>query len=263
MEAVSIIKSFDPHEPTTMKEAMLSEQAESWKMAIEDEYKSLMDNKTWILVERPTGRNIIKSKWVFKVKPAYDGVKERYKARLVANGFTQVFGVDYRETFAPILKYDSLRAVLAIIAYHDLEIILLDAKTAFLNGKLNEEFFMEQPEGFAVTGKEDWVCLLKQCIYGLKQAPRIWNEKFNQFLLKFGLIRCGSDPWVYHCRKEKELLIVAIFVDDGLVAGTCLNLVQSVIEFLSKEFDMRSLPATRFLGLNIHRNRSRREIFIN
>lgn len=122
---------------------------------------------------------------------------------------------------------------------------------------------MEQPEGFIASGKEDWVCLLKQSLYGLKQAPRMWNEKFNQFLLKYGLEKCESDPCVYHHRKKNGLLIVAIFVDDGLVAGSSKDEVQSVIDFLSKEFDMRSLPATRFLGLNIHRNRSTQELFIN
>jgi hypothetical protein len=206
-----------------------------------------MDNKTWKLVQHPAGRNVIRSKWVFKFKPSYEGMNERFKARLVAKGFTQVFGIDYRETFAPVLKYDSLRAILAVIASRDLEITLLDVKTAFLYGKLNEEIFMEQPEGFAVEGKEDWVCLLQQCIYGPKQAPRVWNDKFNQFILKFGLTRCEADPCVYHRRQENELLIVAIFVDDGLVAGTNQTLIQSVIDFLSPEFDMRSLPATRFL----------------
>lgn len=145
-----------------------------------------------------------------------------------------------------MLKYNSLRAILAIIAFGDLEIALLDVKTAFLYGKLNEEIFMEQPEGYIASGKEDWERLLKQSLYGLKQAPRMWNEKFNQFLLKYGLKKCESDPCVYYHRKENGLLIVAIFVDDGLVAGSNKDEVQSIIDFLSKEFDMRSLPATRF-----------------
>jgi hypothetical protein len=263
MEALSISNTVERHEPNTLKEAMMSDQSELWKTAVEDEYKSLMDNKTWRLVKRPTDKNVIKSRWVFKIKPGYEGVSERYKARLVAKGFTQVFGTDYRETFAPVLKYDSLRAILAVVAFHDLEITLLDVKTAFLYGKLKETIFMEQPEGFAVEGKEDHVCLLEQCIYGLKQAPRVWNEKFNEFLLKFGLTRSESDSCVYFNRKDDELLIVGIFVDDGFATGTNTALVKSVIDFLSQEFEMRSLPATRFLGLDIHRDRTQRQLFIN
>jgi hypothetical protein len=150
MEALSIANSIEPYEPHTLKEAMSSKQAELWRVAVEDEYKSLMDNNTWKLVQHPAGQNVIRSKWVFKFKPFYEGMNERFKARLVAKGFTQVFGIDYRETFAPVLKYDSFRAILAVIASRDIEITLLDVKTAFLYGKLNEEIFMEQPEGFEV-----------------------------------------------------------------------------------------------------------------
>lgn len=167
-----------------------------WKVAIENEYKSLMDNKNWRLVIRPTDRNVIKSKWVLKVKPSYDGVEERYKARLVAKGFTQIFGVDYWETFAPVLKYDSLRAILATVAARDLEINLLDIKTAFLYGKLDEEILMEQPEGYVEKGKEN--SCVSGVTLGLKQATRVWNTKFNQFLLLFVLTRCQSDPCVYY-----------------------------------------------------------------
>lgn len=250
-------------EPKNYKEAMESQEASLWTMAIEDEYKSLISNQTWVLVKRPIERNVIGCKWVFKVKPGYSGVSERYKARLVAKGFSQNYGTDYSETFAPVLKHDSLRTILAITAYRDLEITLLDVKTAFRYGTLKEQVFMEQPDGFIVAGKEDHVCLLEKSLYGLKQAPRVWNEKFNLFLVKFGLSRCESDSCVYHCQKGEDLLVVAIFVDDGLVCGTSSSSIQLVIEFLSKEFDMRCLPATRFLGLDIHRDRESRSILIN
>jgi hypothetical protein len=125
-------------------------------------------------------------------------------------------------------------------------------KTAFLNGELNEEVFMEQPEGFIESGKEDQVCLLKKSLYGLKQAPRMWNIKFNQFLIRFGLKRSELDSCVYFRRNGTDLLIIAIFVDDGLVCASNIQLAKSVIDSLSEEFDMRSLPATRFLGLDLH-----------
>ncbi len=135
MEALSIANSIEAYEPHTLKEAISSEEAELWRVALEDEYKTLMDNNTWNLVQRPADRNFIKSKWVFKMKSSYEGVNERFEARIVAKGFTQVFGIDYRETFAPevfALAYDSLRPILAAIAFRDLEKTLLDVKTTCL-----------------------------------------------------------------------------------------------------------------------------------
>ena len=191
------------------------------------------------------------------MKPGYAGVPERYKARLVAKCFTQCYGTDYNETFSPVLKYNSLRTILAIAVHRDLDISLLDVKTAFLNGDLKEEVFMEQPEGLILPGKEDHVCLLKKSLYGLKQAPRMWNEKFNRFLVKFGLSRSEFDSCVYFRRNSKEILIVAIFVDDALVCASNKLLAKGVTDFLSEEFDMHCLPATRFLGLDLHKEDGR------
>jgi len=156
--------------PKSYQEAMTSEEAGSWETAIKEEYLSLMENGTWELTQLPEGRTTIQNKWVFDIKPGYKSTPPRFKARLVAKGFTQEYGVDYKETFAPVLKHSALRVVFGLIASLDLETVLLDVKTAFLYGELDEEIFVSQPEGFLVPGREMEVCRLIKSLYGLKQA---------------------------------------------------------------------------------------------
>ena len=250
-------------EPSSYNEAIYSEEATLWKSAIKEEYDSLIQNETWILTPLPPGRTTIKNRWIFKIKPAYKDTAERYKARLVAKGYTQKHGVDYQETFAPVVKHTALRTVLAVVAALDLEMLQLDIKTAFLYGELDEEIYMDQPEGFIKSGRENEVCRLVKSIYGLKQAPRVWNAKFNEFLLKFGLKRSTTDPCVYFRRQEEEMTIVAIFVDDGLVCSNKKDSLTSILEHLRKTFEMRSLPASRFVGLDISRDRTQRQLYIS
>ena len=164
--------------PNSHKEAMKSPEAEKWRDAEKAEYDSLLENKTWVLVPRPKDRHVVSNRWVYDIK--HDG---RYKARLVAKGFTQVWGEDYHETFSPVARFESIRYLLAHAALEDWDIESMDVKTAFLNGDLDEEIYMEQPEGWIVPGKEDHVCLLKKAIYGLKQASRQWNVKIHQSLI--------------------------------------------------------------------------------
>jgi hypothetical protein len=175
------------YEPTSYTDAMNSPDAELWKVAIQDEYDSLMLNETWSLSYLPPGRTCIKSRWIFKIKPGAHGSDNRYKARLVAKGFSQRPGIDFEETFSPVIKHDTLRVVLSLVAAHDLEMSQLDVKTAFLYGELDEEIYLQQPEGYVVAGKEGSVCRLHKCIYGLKQASRVWNRHFDYFIRKFGL----------------------------------------------------------------------------
>jgi hypothetical protein len=184
-------------EPNSYKEALASEDAHLWQPAILDEYRSLVENETWTLVPLPPGRSPIQNRWVFKLKPSYGSIPARYKARLVARGDTQRHGFDYEETFAPVVKNAALRITLSLCAALDLEMTQLDIKTAFLYGKLEEEIYMVQPEGFVTAGRETEVCRLNRCIYGLKQGPRVWNVKFDQFLVTYGLTRSKTDPCVY------------------------------------------------------------------
>ncbi|RWS01205.1 retrovirus-related pol polyprotein from transposon tnt 1-94-like protein, partial [Leptotrombidium deliense] len=156
-----------------------------------EEMVSLKKNKTWTLVEKPKNRNVINCRWVFRTKENSDGSVNRFKARLVAKGFTQKPGVDYNETFSPVVKMNSIRVILALAASKDMEITHFDVKTAFLHGELKEELYMKQPEGF--DDQSGRVCKLLKSVYGLKQAPRQWNKKFTSFLLKFGLRKSEAD----------------------------------------------------------------------
>ena len=155
-------------EPDSIEEAL---RDKDWDAAVNAEYESLMENNTWELVDLPEGRKPIECKWIFKVKRGSNENIERYKARLVAKGFAQKYGVDYDETFAPVARYSSIRAVLAYAVQNDMIIHQMDVVTAFLHGTLEEDIYMQQPAGFIQTGKDKMVCKLKRTLYGLKQSP--------------------------------------------------------------------------------------------
>lgn len=162
-------------EPNHYQDALSSPDAAMWKKAIEDEYQSLIENETWELAQLPKGRSIINTRWTFKKKVGIDGEKDRCKARYFAKGFTQLKGIDYQETFSPVVKHTTLRTMLSIATVLDLDITQLDVKTAFLHGEIEEETYIKQPEGYVIPGRENEVCCLKKCIYGLKQSSRVWN----------------------------------------------------------------------------------------
>ena len=169
-------------EPRTIQQGLDSPVKKKWKTALESEYSSLMKNEAWDLVELPQGRKPIGCRWVFKVKHHADGSIERYKARLVAKGYSQEAGIDYEETFSPVARYTTIRTVLAIANQLDLEVHQMDVQTAFLNGELQEEIYMNQPEGFMQKGKENLVCKLNKSLYGLKQSSRCWFKTMDTFL---------------------------------------------------------------------------------
>ena len=159
-------------EPQTFKEAMLSSDSTSWKEAVNSEIESILSNHTWELVDLPPGNKPLGSKWIFKRKMKDDGTIDKYKARLVVKGFRQKEGLDYFDTYSPVTRITSIRMLIALAAVYGLEIHQMDVKTAFLNGELEEEIYIEQPEGFVVPGKEKKVCKLIKSLYGLKQAPK-------------------------------------------------------------------------------------------
>jgi hypothetical protein len=251
------------YEPTSYADAMKSPDAELWKAAIQDEMKSLMTNKTWSLSELPPGRKCTLSRWVLKVKPATPGSPARYKARLVAKGFSQRPGIDFEETFSPVIKHDTLRVVLSFVAAYDMEMSQLDVKTAFLYGELDEEIYLQQPEGYVVAGKEKYVCRLHKCIYGLKQASRVWNRHFDHFLKKFGLRPSSADPCLYIRQNQGELVIVIIWVDDCLICSNNGSSILDIVKHLNEHFDMRCTVANHFVGLSIHRDRQTKTLFLS
>lgn len=240
-------------EPKTFKQAIECNEKDKWIAAMKDEYTALVNNDTWRLVQRPLNRNVIDNRWVYKIKRNTDGSIDRYKARLVARGFSQEYGFDYMETFSPVVRFTSIRTILAIAAHRKMVLQQFDVKTAFLNGDLSEEIFMEQPAGF--TDGTDKVCRLQRSLYGLKQASRCWNQKFKNFIKLFGFITCEADPCVFVSNKNDELIILAIHVDDGLIASDSKQCIERVMFFLQKHFEIKSMSVGVFLGLEIDRRK--------
>ena len=179
----------DNDEPTSYAEAMMDPDSEKWQSAMRSEIESMSDNQVWNLVDLPDGHKTIECKWIYKRKIDMDGNVHVHKARLVAKGFRQVQGVDYDETFSPVVMLKSIRIILAIAAYFDYEIWQMDVKTAFLNGNLTEDVYMMQPEGFVDPKNAGKVCKLQKSIYGLKQASRSWNIRFDDVVKGFGFIK--------------------------------------------------------------------------
>ena len=143
-------------------------------------------------------KKAVRCKWILKRKEGLSpSDPARFKARLVAKGFSQIPGIDYNDVFSPVVKHSSIRAFFGIVAMHDLELEQLDVKTAFLHGELEEEIYMDQPEGFIVPGKEKFVCKLKRSLYGLKQSPRQWYKRFDSFMIAHGFKRSAYDSCVY------------------------------------------------------------------
>ena len=240
------------NDPDSYTQAMQGNDSGKWFHAMEEELKSMDQNQVWDLVELPKG-----CKRVFKTKRDSIGNIERYKARLVAKGFTQKDGIDYKETFSPVSKKDSFRIIMALVAHYDLELHQMDVKTAFLNGNLEEEIYMDQPEGFSVKGKEHMVCKLKKSIYGLKQASRQWYLKFNDTITSFGFQENTVDRCIYMKVSGSKFIFLVLYVDDILLATNDLGLLHQTKKYLSQNFEMKDMgEATYVIGIEIFRDRS-------
>jgi len=190
-------------EPSTIDEALASDHATEWRQAADLEYKSLISNNTWELVELPAGHKPIGCKWVFKVKYRSDGEVEHFKGRLVAKGYAQMYGIDYDETFAPVVRFSSIRTLLAFAVQNSLLIHQMDVVTAFLNGNLSEEIYMQQPDGYIQVGNEHLVCKLKKSLYGLEQLPRCWNTALDDQLKSLDF----TQTHVCMCRRSQAILL--------------------------------------------------------
>ena len=251
-------------EPNNYKEAMASPEAAKWKEAMDSEIKSMYDNQVWNLVDQQPGRKTVGCKWIFKKKIDMDGNVSTFKARLVAKGFTQTPGIDYDETFSPVAKIKSIRIMLAIAAFHDYEIWQMDVKTAFLNGKLAEDVYMSQPEGFVDAKFPNGVCKLEKSIYGLKQASRSWNLCFDEKVKEFGFSRSEDESCVYVKASGSVVTFLVLYVDDILLIGNDIPTLQDVKSWLGKCFAMKDLgEAAYILGIRILRDRSKRLIGLN
>ena len=237
-------------EPKTIDEAFSSKESEKWQEAADKEYNSLVNMDTWELVKLPEGCKTIGCRWVFKRKYKEDGSIERYKARLVAKGYSQRYGVDYHEKFSPVVRFDTLRTLLSFAVQNELLIDQMDVTTAFLNGYLDEEIYIEQPPGYEVKGKENLVCKWKRSLYGLKQSSRCWNQRFTTYLQELGFERCESDYCVFV--KKDPLILIAVYVDDLVLITENSLQMQQLKSDLIKEFEMIDMgPLHYILGIAI------------
>ncbi|CAI7912254.1 unnamed protein product [Closterium sp. NIES-53] len=246
-----------PGEPATLKEALESSDAEEWKNSMESELKSIEENSTWELVELPEGRKAITSKWLFKIKSDADGKIERYKSRLVAKGYQQKEKVDYKELFAPVVKPTTLRTLLAGAAIKGWVVKQMDVTTAFLNGVLEEEIFMAQPEGF--DDGSGRVLKLKKAIYGQKQAPWQWYLKLRIVLEEIGFTPSTADHSLFMLGEGEQRSFMVVYVDDILIFSPSSDLVKEVMLKLQDKFKCKALGDVSFyLGLHIERDVEKR-----
>ncbi|GEQ69929.1 hypothetical protein JCM33374_g3605 [Metschnikowia sp. JCM 33374] len=237
--------------PTSYQAAMKSPENIKWKQACKAEMQALEDNRTWTLIPSPPGVKLVGCRWVFTVK---DG--GLYKARLVAKGYTQVQGLDFEETYSPVINKPSLRLLFALAAKMKFHVHQMDDKTAFLNGVLEEDIYMSIPPGFnkpEVKGKHKSYCLkLNKSLYGLKQAPLVWNQTIDAALIKFGFKANVNEPCLYFKGSGSSLIVLALYVDDMLIFGKDESEISKVKQSLSSTFQMKDLgQANKFLGINV------------
>ena len=192
-----------------------------------------------------------------KTKKDSKGNVERYKAHLVAKGFTQKEGINYKETFPPVSSKDSFRIIMALVAHFNLELHQMDVKTAFLNGDIDEIIYMVQPENYVSGDAKQMVCKLKKSIFGLKQASRQWYYKFHQVVISFGFEMNLADDCIYHKFSGSKYIFLILYVDDILLATNDIGLLHETKRFLLKQFEMKDLGDASFvLGIQIYRDRS-------
>lgn len=237
-------------EPKNFHQAV---QDPRWREAMQKEIKALEENSTWTLEQLPSGKRAIDSKWVYKVKYKPNGEVERYKARLVAKGFTQIPGVDFHDTFAPVAKLVTVRSLLAVATKRDWIIHQLDVNNAFLHGELNEEVYMKVPQGFLKTG-DTRVCRLRKSLYGLRQASRNWYQKFTTALVERGFRQSQADHSLFIYRKNGIFVTALIYVDDVILAGNDIAMINKTKTYLNNKFNIKDLgPLKYFLGVEVAR----------
>ncbi|KAJ9560140.1 hypothetical protein OSB04_005300 [Centaurea solstitialis] len=239
----------DVDEPTTYSVAAKDRE---WVKAMKSELDAIERNKTWSLVDLPAGRKPIGLKWLFKLKRDPNGKIIKYKARLVAKGYVQKPGVDFDEVFAPVARLETIRILLALASSRGWKVHHLDVKSAFLNGNLEEEVYVTQPEGYVKANHPEQVYKLSKALYGLRQAPRAWNSRLDKCLKGLKFERCGLEHAVYTRKEGGNLLIVGVYVDDLVVTGNCDEDVKYFKEQMSREFEMSDLGLlSYYLGIEV------------
>uniref|UniRef100_A0AAV1TV48 Integrase catalytic domain-containing protein n=1 Tax=Peronospora matthiolae TaxID=2874970 RepID=A0AAV1TV48_9STRA len=249
--SANAVEATDLAEPVTFQDAINGPDQAHWRNAVKAELKSMHLRGVFRAAKLPRGQGAIGTKWVFKIKRKADGSVEKYKARLVAKGFKQKYGIDYTETFLPVVKYVTLRMVIAITKYFDWPLDQLDVVTAFLYGVMKEKVYCVVPEGVEMDGDFDCLELVK-AIYGLKQASRVWNETFDEFVCSIGFEASAFDPCLYIKVVDGHCVLVLVYVDDVLVTGSSLELIAQTKADLKTRFEMTdSGKCTFVLGIEL------------
>jgi histone deacetylase 1/2 len=230
--------TLEPEEPNTVNEALSDEK---WVSAMQSEYDALMKNKTWHLVPPPHGKNIIGCKWVYKVKKNADGTVDRYKAWLVAKGYKQRYGLDYEDTFSPVVKAATIPLVLSIAVSQGWSLRQLDVKNAFLHGVLEEEVYMHQPPGYRDKKRPNYVCKLDKALYGLKQAPRAWYARLCSKLVQLRFTPSKADTSLFYYNRGGIVMFVLVYVDDIIVASSSLESTKALLKDLENDFALKDL----------------------
>jgi len=215
--------------PKTFRSALADP---NWRAAMEEEHAALLRNHTWDLVPRPPRANVVTGKWIFKHQLKADGSLERYKARWVLRGFTQRPGVDFDETFSPVVKPATVRTVLSLALSRQWPIHQLDVKNAFLHGTLSETVYCAQPAGFEDPSHPDFVCRLNRSLYGLKQAPRAWYSRFAAYLISLGFVEAKSDTSLFVYRRGTDTIYLLLYVDDIILTASSSAILQRTIQAL-------------------------------
>ena len=223
-----------------------------WQTAMDEEIKAIDRNNTWELTELPEGSQPIGVKWIFKKKMNAQGEIERYKARLVAKGYKQKEGIDYDEVFAPVVRMETIRLLISQAAQFKWPIFQMDVKSAFLNGVLEEEVYIEQPPGYMKIGEEKKVLKLKKALYGLKQAPRAWNTRIDTYFKENGFKQCPYEHALYAKNNGGNMIFVALYVDDLIFMGNNNDMIEEFKGTMRREFEMTDLGLMKFfLGLEV------------
>ena len=221
-----------------------------WVNSMHEELHQFVRNDMWELVPRPRGVNVIETKWIFKNKLDEHGTMIENKSKLIAQGYTQVEGIDFDETFAPVTRLKSIRILLAIASHLNFKLYQMNVKSAFLNRMLQEEVYVEQPKGFVDPHRPDDVYKLKKALYGFKQAPKAWYDRLTAYLTKHGFKRGFADTTLFVRKYTNYFVVAKIYVDDIVFGATNDSLAQSFVDEMKKMFKMSMVgELTYFLGL--------------
>jgi hypothetical protein len=235
-------------EPFRVEEAL---QDPNWVLAMQEELNNLKRNKVWSLVPRPK-QNVVGTKWVFRNKQDEHVVVIRNKARLVAKGYAQVAGLDFEETFAPVSRLESIRILLAYAAHHSFKLFQMDMKSAFPNGPIKEEVYVEQPPGFEDDRYPDHVYKLSKALYELKQAPRAWYECLRDFLITNAFKVGKADPTLFTKTCNGDIFVCQIYVDDIIFGSTNQKSCEEFSRLMMQKFEMSMMGELNyFLGFQM------------